>query len=278
MGFDRMPEEGAALYKHPLSCGAKIFVCAHSGCSMTSVLSEDMLREVHRLAVAVESNQVNSAHAVTQLVSLGLTQGRARGHISCWRHLCSGTVFKVNVGAPALRFFLSRIAGLGPHELLTALGAVNLYIRHYESPLSKQRKAESIREVMREFAALLARSAVSSTQKEDLAVEVKTSLRDSPEARSTRLSSAQDTPAAIVRLVIDYKRNPDVIAEALYRADGVCQKCKAQAPFKRAKDSSPYLEVHHVIQLAHGGPDNVENVIALCPNCHRESHFGTQKN
>lgn len=245
---------------------------------MTSVLSEDMLREVHRLAVAVESNQVNSAHAVTQLVSLGLTQGRARGHISCWRHLCSGTVFKVNVGAPALRFFLSRIAGLGPHELLTALGAVNLYIRHYESPLSKQRKAESIREVMREFAALLARSAVSSTQKEDLAVEVKTSLRDSPEARSTRLSSAQDTPAAIVRLVIDYKRNPDVIAEALYRADGVCQKCKAQAPFKRAKDSSPYLEVHHVIQLAHGGPDNVENVIALCPNCHRESHFGTQKN
>jgi 5-methylcytosine-specific restriction enzyme A len=29
--------------------------------------------------------------------------------------------------------------------------------------------------------------------------------------------------------------------------------------------------------LADGGPDHISNVIALCPNHHREAHFGTQR-
>jgi predicted HNH restriction endonuclease len=35
-----------------------------------------------------------------------------------------------------------------------------------------------------------------------------------------------------------------------------------------------YLETHHVIFLAHDGADKPTNVIALCPNDHREAHFG----
>ncbi|MFM0350878.1 HNH endonuclease [Paraburkholderia sp. RL17-347-BIC-D] len=27
--------------------------------------------------------------------------------------------------------------------------------------------------------------------------------------------------------------------------------------------------------LAQGGPDTVANAIALCPNCHRERHYGS---
>jgi len=30
--------------------------------------------------------------------------------------------------------------------------------------------------------------------------------------------------------------------------------------------------VHHIIPLADGGPDTLENVAALCPNCHRKMH------
>ncbi|PKF49348.1 HNH endonuclease [Enterovibrio nigricans] len=71
-----------------------------------------------------------------------------------------------------------------------------------------------------------------------------------------------------------YKRNPDVVAEALIRAKGVCECCKEFAPFTRKKDNSPYLEVHHIVPLAVGGEDTLNNVIALCPNCHREKHFG----
>ncbi|WP_342542729.1 HNH endonuclease signature motif containing protein [Paenisporosarcina sp. FSL H8-0542] len=37
---------------------------------------------------------------------------------------------------------------------------------------------------------------------------------------------------------------------------------------------NPYLEVHHIKRLADNGEDSVENAIAVCPNCHRELHFG----
>ena len=71
-----------------------------------------------------------------------------------------------------------------------------------------------------------------------------------------------------------YVRNPDVVAEVLYRAEGSCEGCGKEAPFFRSSDGSPYLEVHHRNPLAEGGDDTVENAIALCPNCHREFHFG----
>ena len=52
------------------------------------------------------------------------------------------------------------------------------------------------------------------------------------------------------------------------RADGTCEGCEIASPFE-AK-SGPYLEVHHLTRLADGGADCPENVIALCPNCHRK--------
>jgi len=69
-------------------------------------------------------------------------------------------------------------------------------------------------------------------------------------------------------------RNPDVIAEVLERANGICEYCGNPAPFNRASDGTPYLEIHHKKPLSQGGDDSVENAVALCPNCHREDHFG----
>ena len=37
--------------------------------------------------------------------------------------------------------------------------------------------------------------------------------------------------------------------------------------------SGPYLEVHHLTRLADGGADLPQNVIALCPTCHRKAHY-----
>jgi 5-methylcytosine-specific restriction protein A len=58
---------------------------------------------------------------------------------------------------------------------------------------------------------------------------------------------------------------------ALARAKGKCESCNVPAPFRTR--SGPFLEVHHVFRLADGGPDHPENVIALCPNCHRKAHY-----
>ena len=63
------------------------------------------------------------------------------------------------------------------------------------------------------------------------------------------------------------------MAWVLEEADGVCELCGSLAPFHRI-GGDPYLEVHHVKTLAEGGPDVIENAVALCPNCHRELHHG----
>ena len=42
-------------------------------------------------------------------------------------------------------------------------------------------------------------------------------------------------------------------------------------------DGTRYLESHHVIALANDGEDRLTNVIALCPNDHREAHFGERR-
>ncbi|GJL88994.1 MAG: hypothetical protein DHS20C03_27030 [Minwuia thermotolerans] len=66
-------------------------------------------------------------------------------------------------------------------------------------------------------------------------------------------------------------RDPRVVAFTQFRARGKCDLCMQDAPFKRA-DDTPYLETHHVLPLAEGGPDTVENCAAVCPNCHRALH------
>ncbi len=70
-----------------------------------------------------------------------------------------------------------------------------------------------------------------------------------------------------------YERRPEVRAWILRQANGMCECCQNEAPFTRT-DGSPYLEVHHTVPLAHGGPDTIDNAIAVCPNCHRQLHHG----
>jgi len=100
------------------------------------------------------------------------------------------------------------------------------------------------------------------------------SSKSSQHERQKRLKSAIAKPTWKTVSTIVYNRNPDVVAEVLYRAKDNCEKCHQAAPFTRKSDGTPYLEVHHKIPLAKGGDDTVENAIAICPNCHREAHYG----
>lgn len=103
--------------------------------------------------------------------------------------------------------------------------------------------------------------------------DVSRSLQDSQSARQARLVIAPRMPERIATTSISFRRNPDVVAEVLLRAEGKCEGCLQPAPFTRASDGTPYLEVHHRITLAAGGEDTVANAIALCPNCHRAAHY-----
>lgn len=70
-----------------------------------------------------------------------------------------------------------------------------------------------------------------------------------------------------------YYRNRKVREYVLRRAAGVCENCGTPAPFK-ALSGDLYLEPHHVTRRADDGPDHPRWVAAICPNCHREIHYG----
>jgi 5-methylcytosine-specific restriction enzyme A len=79
-------------------------------------------------------------------------------------------------------------------------------------------------------------------------------------------------PRATTATITQYARDPAVKAWVLAEAKGICECCMHPAPFKTA--DGPFLEVHHVHQLADRGPDTVANAVAICPNCHRRLHYG----
>lgn len=67
-----------------------------------------------------------------------------------------------------------------------------------------------------------------------------------------------------------YDRDLDIREAALRLANGICQLCDKNGPF--LLDGRPYLHAHHIEYLANGGKDILENVIAVCPNCHEKIH------
>lgn len=81
----------------------------------------------------------------------------------------------------------------------------------------------------------------------------------------------KSTPSKRTTTSETYERDEKVVRYALLRSKGYCELCDKPAPFKK-KDGSPFLEVHHIDFLSNGGDDSIDNVSALCPNCHRKMH------
>lgn len=89
--------------------------------------------------------------------------------------------------------------------------------------------------------------------------------------RKAALAVAPKNTTPKEKIRIAHTRAEAIKKYILARANGICEGCEKPAPFKTS--NGPYLECHHLFRLADGGPDHPENVIALCPNCHREAHY-----
>jgi len=103
------------------------------------------------------------------------------------------------------------------------------------------------------------------------AFEIK--VREVGKQRHLQKPNGNLIPKASSVVITQFQRDPFVKAWILKQALGKCECCKTPAPFSGA-DGLPFLEVHHVRQLADDGSDTVSNAVALCPNCHRELHYG----
>ena len=85
--------------------------------------------------------------------------------------------------------------------------------------------------------------------------------------------SGHSKPTSTAVSITQFQRDASVKALVLREANGNCECCSRPAPFATI-DGTPFLEVHHVRQLADQGSDTITNAVALCPNCHRVLHYG----
>lgn len=64
----------------------------------------------------------------------------------------------------------------------------------------------------------------------------------------------------------------------LTRCEGACENPGCEGAPSDVKDSGkPILEVDHIHDIAKGGRDDPEQMIALCPNCHAVKTYGTTR-
>ena len=85
--------------------------------------------------------------------------------------------------------------------------------------------------------------------------------------------TGNERPQSCSSKTMEYQRDPAVKRWVLDKANGICELCLQQSPFRSKTTGNPwYLEVHHVVPLKESGSDTVCNAVALCPNCHTRCH------
>jgi len=79
-----------------------------------------------------------------------------------------------------------------------------------------------------------------------------------------------------------YPRDPKVGKKAIKKAGYLCEYNNSHITFVSASTEKPFMEAHHLIPITRQQEiwdkcginiDCVENVVSLCPNCHRIIHF-----
>ena len=79
-----------------------------------------------------------------------------------------------------------------------------------------------------------------------------------------------------------YGRNPLIAVASLTRASFKCEINATHKTFIAEKTKDPYVEAHHFIPMKFQDSfsfplDCMENIISLCPTCHRGIHLGIRE-
>lgn len=64
-----------------------------------------------------------------------------------------------------------------------------------------------------------------------------------------------------VKSILDYSKR--TVAKIIKRAGLKCSMCNWD---------ETSLDIHHIVERKNGGTNDMNNLIAVCPNCHRKAH------
>jgi hypothetical protein len=79
-------------------------------------------------------------------------------------------------------------------------------------------------------------------------------------------------PGRRERVALLLERNQIIPKTLKELEDYTCQVCGRR--LLNMKNGDPYAEIHHIQPLSHDGTDSIDNVLCLCPLCHRLFHLG----
>ncbi|HEX8124258.1 MAG TPA: HNH endonuclease signature motif containing protein [Allosphingosinicella sp.] len=227
----------------------------------------------YEAAKRVYRGEIDEASAREDLAARGvISSASAYSYIRNLSPMLAGERYHFTINAYATGYYLKNIlADFGPGAAHLALMSVRSHLAAYRKGKGRSGHLKDIEAICDSFEGSLDTLA---TEQGKFERAVEKSRKLSRVQRAAKLAEAPRKPKRIIVQTLAYKRNPHVVAAVLERAAGTCERCGCAAPFLRASDGEPYLEVHHAVRLADGGDDTVDNALAVCPNCHRETHYG----
>lgn len=237
------------------------------------MLNREQQDIAYQIVRSVRDGRVTKSNGTRQLQhKLGLKNTSAGYMIYVYLHMVEGLQFKRALASSDTEYFLERISADESLETLTlAVRALRFHIEYREGMGVTQ---HANRKILQKYESLI-RQMTSVVNVQAISInELNQQFLHQVQASQQETAETNLGPKNTTQSVYVYQRNPDVVAEVLLRASGFCEHCLSKAPFLRRTDGTPYLEVHHLIPLADGGEDTIDNAIALCPNCHRSQHFG----
>lgn len=236
-------------------------------------ITAEQIQSAVSLGIQVHAGQISRTAAVQQLMLVGMGQSSASGYLYVFKKMLDGAPYARTINLSAIRIYLDGIhQEYGSEQTQKAIHSVRAHLRYYSDKTGNGGKStiDLIEAKQHELGLVepptpTKLALLSEAWGEDLSTLTDDDLL-------ARANEKRDGPFKSVMEVTVYQRNPAVREQALRRAKGKCGGCKADAPFKKSSGRA-FLEVHHIIPLSENGPDEIENVIALCPNCHRKAHF-----
>ncbi|MDK1288607.1 HNH endonuclease [Pseudoalteromonas umbrosa] len=110
------------------------------------------------------------------------------------------------------------------------------------------------------------------------------SFDEEDEQYQKSIASPEEPKGSSISTIVRYNRNPKLAREAISRARYICEYDKNHTTFISGTTKNNFLEAHHLLPVSEESSelfkvnlDVLENIIALCPNCHRAIHYGDQE-
>jgi 5-methylcytosine-specific restriction protein A len=133
----------------------------------------------------------------------------------------------------------------------------------------KDDKAPAVAKVLWRHRGVRDLSQIPLVNKRENSARASDSFDDLPGLDYSTLGS--DGAVKFQRVTSGVKRNPKVRLEVLRLSGNSCERngCGGK------REYPGFIDVHHILGAEKG--DRVWNCVALCPNCHRESHFSPDR-